>query len=426
MRYRNWFLALLILAAIVFLMRGQPALYLPELLAKHLSDTPAATASQSKGDGNRRQGAAAAGNRPVSVTVAQAKAGSMAVMRKTIGTIVPLDSTALSSLTSGTIAEILVNDGAEVKAGDLLVRLDDRSINANIQRDTATLAKDQAGLDEANTNLQRVQMLSTAGAGTKQQYDEAVASQKQAQAAIAVDQANLVADKVQLDDTQIRAPFDGKLGIVQQSLGAYVAPGAAIVTLTRMKPVYAEFNLSETDLDLARLAMSNNALTVDLSPALARPDVAKASGPVVFIDNAVDAASGTFKLRARLDNADNALWPGQALHIVVNAGKRDGLVIVPSVSVQPHDDGSICYVVGADNTVSLRKVEVALSVGDMTGIASGLKDGETVVTEGQAALAAGTHVAVVSAPGSAEPTTQKIAEDTPTAQNTEVKNGVQQ
>lgn len=422
MRYRNWFLALLVLAAIVYLGRAQLAPYLPDVVAKHLSSQkPTETASAAKGSGNRRQGGAAAGNRPISVTVTEAKAGSMPVVRKTIGTIVPMASTALSSLTSGTIAEILVKDGAEVKAGDLLVRLDDRTINANIQRDTATLAKDQATLDEANTNLKRVETLNDAGAGTKQQYDEAVAAAKQAQAAIAVDQANLVADRVQLDDTQIRAPFDGKLGVVQQSIGANVGPGAAIVTLTQMKPVYAEFNLPETELDLTRSAMSNNTLTVAISPALSRPDAPTTSGPIVFIDNTVDTASGTFKLRARLDNADNSLWPGQALNVSVSAGQRNDLVIVPAVSVQPHDDGSICYVIGPDKTVSLRKVDVAFSVGDMTGIASGLKDGETVVTEGQAALVAGSHVTVVSAPGSEGQETQKIAEDTPKAENAGVK-----
>jgi multidrug efflux system membrane fusion protein len=422
MRYRIWFLALLVVAAIVYLGRAQLAPYLPDVVARHLSSQkPAETAADTKGSGNRRQGGAAASNRPVSVTVAKAKAGSMPVMRKTIGTIVPFASTALSSLTSGTIAEILVKDGAEVKAGDLLVRLDDRTINANIQRDTATLAKDQATLDEATSNLKRVQTLSDAGAGTKQQYDDAVAAAKQAQAAIAVDQANLVADRVLLDDTEIRAPFDGKLGVVQQSLGAYVGPGAAIVTLTQMKPVYAEFNLPETELDLARTALLNNTLTVEISPALSRPDAPKMSGPITFIDNAVDAASGTFKLRARLDNTDNALWPGQALDVAVNAGERNDLVIVPAVSVQQHDDGPICYVVGPDEMVSLRKVDVAFSVGDMTGIASGLKDGETVVTEGQAALIAGSHVTVVEAPGSAGSDSQKIAEDTPRAQNARVK-----
>lgn len=344
-----------------------------------------------KGEG---KGGKKGGNRPPMVTTTEAKTGSLPVTMKTIGTIVPVASTGLASPTSGIVAEVLVTDGVTVKKDDLLVKLDDRTINANIARDTANLTKDQAALDNANATLKRTSTLKSTGTGTQQQYDDAVAAAKQAEAAIAVDTATLTADKVALTQTEIRAPFDGKLGVVQVSRGAYVSAGANIVTVTQMKPVFAEFTLPETDLAMTRAALNTNRLTVDIAPTLSRDANETISGPVVFIDNAVDAASGTFKLRARLDNADGVLWPGQALDVTVAAGEKDNLVLVPTVSVQPLMDGFICYVVGKDRTVQVRKVQVALNDGKTTGISDGLKQGELVVTEGQSGLADGAKVAL--------------------------------
>lgn len=401
MRYRNSLLVVVAVAAGVFLGRAELGPYLPDTVARLLS----VDSAESKPSSDAGQPKGAVGHRNVvSVTTTTAKAGSLPVTRSSLGTIVPFASTALSSPVSGTIAQILVKDGADVTAGTLLVQLDDRTINANITRDTATLAKDQAALDEANTNLKRVQSLSSDGAETLQQYDDAVAAAKQAQAAMGVDNATLAADKVALTQTQIRAPFDGKLGVILLSLGAYVAPGQDIVTLTQMKPVYAEFTLPETDLDLARQALGGGQLNVNISPTLSEGETARETGPIVFIDNAVDAASGTFKMRARLENSGGTFWPGQSLSVTVTAGEQKDLVLVPSVSVQPQSDGAVCYVVKQDKTVEVRKVKVAFAIGDTTGISHGLQEGEVVVTEGQAGLVDGTHVEVVSAPAAAPET----------------------
>lgn len=418
MRLRNGLLVLAAVAgAALYVGLDRLAPYLPERVMalaatlpgmEHISgqrpaSDPAGTEGKGKADaqgagkdgGARRQGdGGRGGGRPVIVT--QAQAGALPVLRSAMGTVVPLASTALSSLTSGTVAQITVKDGAEVKAGDLLVQLDDRTVKADIQRDTATLEKNQAALDQANTTLKRVQMLTSAGAQTQQQEDDADSTARQAEAAIAVDRANLAADAVALTRTQIRAPFDGKLGVIQPSVGAVVASGGNIVTITQMKPVYAEFSLSETDLDLVRTSLSAGTLSVEISPTLSDVQTGTLSGPIVFIDNAVDAASGTVKLRALIDNADNTLWPGQALHITVHAGEKTDLAIVPAVAIQPQTEGAVAFVVGDDKIVKLRKVEVALIVGDRAGIAKGLQPGETVVTEGQAGLVDGTHVTVVA------------------------------
>jgi multidrug efflux system membrane fusion protein len=336
------------------------------------------------------------------VKIATARAGSLPLQRQTIGSVVPLQSTALTSQTAGIVSEINMKDGATVKAGDLLVRLDDRSIQAATTRDKAAVARDQAALDNANATAKRVNDLVRTGVDTKQAGDDALAAVREAEATLAVDQAALAGDEVALSLLQIRAPFDGQLSSVALSLGAFVAPGTNIVTITQMKPVYAEFTLSEADLDLARTASAKGVLTAGVTALSPSGATAQVTGPIVFIDNAVDPASATFRLRALLQNDTGTLLPGQALTVDVTAGEKTGLVIVPSVAVQPLDDSSICYVVGADDKIEIRKVNVALRVGAFTGVDKGLAAGEKVVVEGQISLTTGTLVKTEAAPEGAE------------------------
>ncbi|KQQ55397.1 hypothetical protein ASF69_19435 [Rhizobium sp. Leaf311] len=333
----------------------------------------------------------------------------MPVLRQTIGTIVPVESTALTSPISGIVANVLAKDGSEVQKGDLLIQLDDRTIRANIQRDEAQLAKDQAILDSANSTLSRVETLSKSGVDTQQQFSDAAATAKQAAATVQVDQANLAADNVTLSQTQIRAPFDGKLGAVLLSAGAYVAPGADVVLLTKMKPVYAEFSLPEPDLDLVRANYASKTLTAEVHSTQDNSNAS--SGDIVFIDNNVDDASGTFKLRMLLDNQAENFWPGQSLKVTVSAGKMDNLVTVPMVALQPQSGGYISFVVKPDKTVEKRKVTLALSSGNLAGVSQGLADGEQVVTEGQASLVEGTRVTVNASPSGANDPKAEISQN---------------
>lgn len=383
---RRWIIAIFCIALIAlgFFYRAELAKFLPQPIAGWLSP----------GAGNRDAHAQKHGPLRVTVLVTAAESGSLPIVRQTIGTVVPLLSTAVSSQISGIVAKVVAKDGATVKAGDLLISLDDRVIAANVRRDKAVLAKDQASLDDAEATLARVNSLTKNGADSKQQGDDALAAVKEAQAAVEVDGANLAADSALLAQTEIRAPFDGRLGAMQLSPGAFVAPGTAIVTLTQMKPVYAEFTLPETDLALAHASYAAGKLRIEVSPMLLSGSSQTASGPIVFIDNAIDPASATFKLRALLANDQEKLWPGQSLNVQANAGPVDNLVLVPLVAVQSQDSGSICYVVKPDMTVEMRRVEVALRNGDSAGIVHGLKAGELVVIEGQSSLESGTAVIV--------------------------------
>lgn len=339
-----------------------------------------------------KRGSSHAANIEHAVKATLARSGSLPVLRNTVGTVVAVASTAVNSPEAGNIAVLNVKDGAIVKAGDLIAQLDDQVVRANIGKDTASIAKSQATLNDAEIQLKRTQDLVAKGIDTTQSGDDALAALKVAQAQLQVDQAQLAADQVILSQMRIVAPFDGQLGAVQVSLGAYLAAGSPVATITQMSPIYAEFTLPETDLARIRATMATGTLKADVTAVSADGKDVTESGPVNFIDNAIDAGSGTVRLRATLDNHSGNFWPGQSLRVSVEAGQVDDLVLVPDVAVQPQENGSISYVVKPDNSVEIRPVTVALRADGMAGVSAGLQPGERVVTEGQGTLSNGSRV----------------------------------
>ena len=382
--------------------------YLPQAIATLISPPAPSTSEvdnqnpvmtghgKGGGEGGMKAGSGkrGGGGGPPAVLVASAKTGSLPILRQTVGTVIPAANTSLASQTPGFVLDISVKDGATVKAGDVLFSLDDRAIQALIEKDKATLAKDQTILDDANRKLARLQKLVASGVYNQQQGDDAEAAVRVAEAAVVVDKAVIAADNVTLSNTKIKAPFDGRIGAILVSRGAFIAAGTPLATITEMAPVNAEFTLSETDLTLARQSLATNTLTVNVVPTMSDPTAKPVSGPVVFIDSSVDAGSGTFKMRAEIANIDGQLWPGQALRVEVHAGDMTGLVTVPVVAMIQTADGPAVNVVKPDNTIEVRKIVLAIKVGDVLGVASGLSDGEQVVIEGQLNLANGATVKI--------------------------------
>lgn len=362
------------------------------------AQSTASSADAGQKPGGRAGGSDRGAGKAVTVTATAAVAGALPIRQDTIGRVVPVALTALSSPAAGIIAEITVADGATVKKGALIARLDDRAIRGAIQRDNAQIAKDQAALAAVQATYERTQSLVGSGTATKQAGDDARAAVDEAEATLNVDRALLSSDQVALDNTEIRVPFDGQLGAFHVSVGAYVGPGTAIVSLTQMQPVLVEIALPETTLDQARQALAAGTLTVSVRPVLAPEGQPALTGPIIFIDNSVDPASATFTLRARLANDGGALWPGQSLAVGVTFGERDGLVLVPGVAVMPRADGTVAYVVKSDGTAQMRTVTVAMRDGTTAGISAGLAAGDMVVTEGQQSLADGTRVTVANPP----------------------------
>lgn len=340
-----------------------------------------------------------AGNAPrgVSVVAASASTADFPVRRYAIGFVSSPAVVNVSARISSQIVAIPAKDGQMVKAGDLLFSLDDRALKAEVERDKATLAKDQAMLVSAQADLERAKNLVARQAGTEQAYDQALATEKSAEATVAADQAQLDADTVQLGFATITAPISGRLGAINVTIGDLVgtsggnAQGTPLVTITQVDPLRVSFDLPESDLALLQKALaSSDGAAVTLRRDGDPQPIGK--GTLDFLDSSVDTASGTITARATVPNPDHTLWPGQYVDVVLDAGTMPQMTSVPTVAVQSGQKGPFVYVIKPDNTVELRQVQVALTVGENSAISDGLKSGERVVVEGQTRLTNGTLV----------------------------------
>ncbi|RWE05492.1 MAG: efflux RND transporter periplasmic adaptor subunit, partial [Mesorhizobium sp.] len=350
-------------------------------------DKTAGAPDNAKGD-NAKGG----GPRSASIVSAVATTADFPIRRYAIGFVSSPEVVNINARVSSQIVSIAVKDGQMVKAGDLLISLDDRALKAQLAKDQATLAKDQAMLVSAQADLQRAKDLVAKQAGTQQTYDQALAAQKAAAATIDADKATIDADTVQLSYATITAPISGRLGAVNVSVGDLVttsngssSSSTPLVTITQMDPLQVNFTLPESNLALLHKALAdpqqgNVMLTKDGDPT----PIGK--GTLDFVDSSVDTASGTIATRASIPNPDLSLWPGQYVNVVLDAGTMPHMTSVPTVAVQPSQKGPFVYVVKPDNTVEMRPVQVALTEGQNSAISDGLKSGEKVVVEGQTRL----------------------------------------
>jgi multidrug efflux system membrane fusion protein len=341
--------------------------------------------------------AAARQQRGVAVVTALAKTADFPIRRYAIGFVSSPAVVDVSARISSQVVDVHVKDGQMVQAGDLLFTLDDRALKAQLAKDQATLAKDQALQVNAEADLKRASDLMKRQTGTKQAFDQADAEAKAAAATVAADQATIDADKVQLSYATIKAPITGRLGAIKITKGNLVSTGnsnsnsSPLVTITQMDPLEVTFSLPETDLPLLRKALKST------EPAQVRlyrdgDKTPLATGTLEFVDSTVDQASGTVQVKASMPNKDLTLWPGQFVDVVLDAGVMPDMVSIPTVAVQPGQHGSFVYVVGADNHVEQRPVQIALTRGANSAVAKGIKSGERVVTDGQTRLKQGTLV----------------------------------
>jgi RND family efflux transporter MFP subunit len=340
------------------------------------------TSKTADGQGKRQAG-------PIAVKTVAAVKSTLPMDVSATGWVVPIDSTTIAAQEAGLITQIAVKDGATVKAGDLIAKLDPRTAQAAVSKDQANLTKDQANLAQAETALTRANSLLTSNAGTQATADEARATRDAAVATVSADQAQLASDQVLLGNTDIRAPYDGRLGDVQLSLGAYVSAGTPIVTISKYNPAYIKFTMQENNLRELQEQLAAGPVQVTTVP---RSEKGKPrTGTITFYDNTVDQASGTIAVKATFENANGALWPGRSANVMVHFADNEQLIVVPTVAVSPGPDGYIAFVV-KDNKVKITPVTIARANGSRTAVATGLSVGDHVVVEGQSQLNNGTEV----------------------------------
>ncbi|MCW8808577.1 MAG: efflux RND transporter periplasmic adaptor subunit [Rhodanobacter sp.] len=348
----------------------------------------AGTASSPTGQGKDGEDTA-----PVPVTVVPVVKQNVPVYLTALGTVQALNTVTVNPQVSGLLLSINFTEGQPVTKGQVLAQIDPRTFQASYDQAVSKRSQDRALLATARSNYQRSQDPKYSQYVAKMDLVTQQNTVTQYAAAVAADDAAIRDAKLQLDYTRIRSPIDGLAGIRAVDAGNVVGTGTAIVTLTQLHPINVMFSLPEQNLDMVRSAAQGGLpLQVTALDRVDRHPIAS-GGVLKVIDNQIDTTTGTFRLKSQFDNDKNALWPGQFVNVQLLVSTVAGGLVIPAQAVQRGPDGDYVYQVQGDNTVKMQPVVVAGEVGDShVMIGSGLKVGDSVVTEGQFRLKPGSKV----------------------------------
>jgi multidrug efflux system membrane fusion protein len=320
-----------------------------------------------------------------------------------IGNVTPITSVAVKSRVDGQIVEVPVREGADVRRGDLLFRIDPRPFAVQREIAAANLARDQALLAKAEDLLQRSDDLIAKGYISANQYSDAKADARAAAAAVEADRAALANARLNLEFTELRAPLDGRVGRVQLQQGNLLKANDAspLLTVNQMDPIYVDFSVPERYLADLRQSATAGGVEVTLTVEGSGGAPVERSGPLTFLDNQVDQPTGTVRLRATLNNADRVLWPGQFARVTVRLPSGGPVLWVPATAIGQGPEGAYVYVVSAKRTAEQRTLVVARTAGDRAVITEGVAQGEQVIVDGQSRVLPGMPVTIVDAPAAA-------------------------
>ena len=346
-------------------------------------------------------GGAASANVPAVVTRPPVTVITAVVERKSvpwrvteIGTAQPIASVALRPHFDATVDKVLVADGAEVKAGDVLIKLDQRQVEAQLAGAEAQLAKDEAQLEQNERDVTRYTDLVGRNATPVINLDNARTAAATTRAAILGDQAAIKNLQVQLEYYTVAAPISGRVGVIGMKEGNIAKAGdnsaaGVFTTINQISPIYVAFSITQTLLPALREAMERGADVV----ATPQGSPFESKGKLAIIDNAVDANTGTIVARAIFANADERLWPGQLCDLTLTLRIEPDTVVVPREAILIGQNGNYVFTV-ADGVAHVRPVEAGRTESNETVITKGLEGGETVVVDGSLMLTEGSKVEV--------------------------------
>jgi multidrug efflux system membrane fusion protein len=346
--------------------------------------------------------AAPKGAGAVPVTVATAVKRDVPLEIDAIGTVEPINMVQVKSQIAGEITNVNFTEGQDVKKGQLLFKIDQRPLEADLRRAEATLAKDTATAENDKAQAERYVALSKEGVVAAQVTDQMVAASHASDELVKADRAAVENAKVQLLYTSIYSPIDGRTGNLAVQRGNLVKANDVpiLVTINQINPIYVTFTIPEQLLPEVKHYASQGKLKVK---AQMPNDSRGAIGELTFMDNTVDRQTGTIKLKGTFTNTDRRLWPGQFVNVTLTLTTQPNAITVPAPAVQTGQQGQYVYVVKSDKSVEQRKVQIARTLGQDAIIASGIQPGETVVTDGQLHLTPASKVDIKSAPGQPAP-----------------------
>jgi multidrug efflux system membrane fusion protein len=327
----------------------------------------------------------------VPVLAAAVEQKDMPVDVQAIGAVEALSTVSVKTQITGELTGVFFKEGQDVKKGDLLFTLDKRPFEAEIKKQEANLQRDTAQAHLAHLDADRYAGLFKEGVVSKQQYEQAQANAEALDAAVQADSAAVENARVQLIYCSIYSPINGRTGMLMIHQGNMIKANDTpfLVNINQIEPIYVTFTVPEQYLaDIKRFAAAGN-LPVK---ATIQGDTRPVQGKLSFIDNAVDQATGTIKLKGQFANADRRLWPGQFVDVTLTLHAQPSAIVVPSQAVQNGQQGQFVFVIHPDLTVEARPVTVNRTSEGQSIIDRGLTAGERVVTDGQLRLVPGSKV----------------------------------
>jgi multidrug efflux system membrane fusion protein len=336
---------------------------------------------------------------PIPVVTATALTSDVPVFLAGIGTVQAYNSVTIHVRVNGTLDKVVFVEGQDVKAGELLARIDPAPYQAQLDQVIAVKARDEALLANARRDLQRYERLVSQDSIAAQQRDTQIGLVAQDVATVKNDQAQIDYATVQLGYTAITSPIAGRTGVRMIDAGNIVqtTDTAGLVVVTQIEPISLLFTLPEDDFGVVNRQIATGPLAVTASSRTGGAVLGE--GVLLLINNQIDLTTGTIQLKATFPNKDHALWPGQFVAARLLVETRHGAVTVPAGAVQHGPQGDFAYVVKPDNTVEMRAIKVSAdNAGGPTAlIESGVKTGEQVVTDGQLRLRSGATVKATAA-----------------------------
>jgi multidrug efflux system membrane fusion protein len=316
----------------------------------------------------------------------------MAVNVRVVGNVEAASSVSVRSQVSGELKTVEFKEGQDVAAGQLLFTLDPRPFELAVRQAEVQLARNTSAFQTADAQLKRSTEMLAKGLVAPAAHEATAAQVNALKGAMAADQVAIENAKLQLAYTRITAPVSGRTGALLVHEGTLVRNNdpAPLVVINQVSPAFVSFAVPARLLDQIRGDRGPRTLRVLAAPAGATgPPL---TGTVSFVDNAVDAATDTIRLKATFPNTDRRLWPGAFVDVTLQLAENPKAVVVPNAAVQPSQSGQMVYVVKPDQSVEVRRVTVAWIEGGETVVEAGLTPGETVVTDGQLRLTGGTLV----------------------------------
>ena len=363
--------------------------------------TPDAVATKG-GFGGRRGGGDAVARGSLPVAVAAVRTEDFPLYQNALGNVAARNTVTVRPRVDGQLARVLFREGEIAKAGDLLAEIDPRPFEVQVTQANGQLARDEAQLVNARIDLERYRTLLAQDSIAKQQVDTQEALVRQYQGTVEADRGAVANARLQLSYTKITAPIGGRLGLRQVDVGNMVHTSDAngLVVITQVQPIAVVFSIPEDRLPAVRKRLANDAtLPVD---AYDRDGKVKlASGRLLTIDNQIDPATGTIKLKAEFPNDDSALFPNQFVNVRMHVDTLPDALIVPTPAVQRGAPGTFVYRVNANDTVSVQPVKLGPVDGEKSVAVEGLKAGDRVVVDGTDKLRDGAAIEPVDRNASA-------------------------